>query len=253
MRALILSAGYATRLYPLTLNKPKPLLKIGDLAIIDYIVEKFERLNMIQEIIVVTNKRFYSQFKEWARDKKSNIKDKTVKIISDGTTSEENKLGAIGDIDFVIRKQGLKEDLLVIAGDNLFEQGLSDFLRFAAIKSPASTIGLHRIKDMALAKHYGCVEIDRHSKLRRFEEKSSKPLSGLTAMCLYYLSRKHLKLMDEYASAGNNLDAPGYFIKYLAEKDEVYGFEFKGNWYDIGSIASHKEAVKNFKYDGRLA
>lgn len=243
-----MAAGYATRLYPLTIAQPKSLLPIGGLSIIDYIVRKIEKLKSIEEIIVITNQKFYQHFEKWSKEVRGKTKRAALRIISDGTTSEENKLGAIRDIDFVISNYlGKNEDILVVAGDNLFEQSLSEFLKFSLTKSPASTIGLHRINDISLAKHYGCVEVDRYSKITCFEEKSSNPLSVLAAMCLYCLSSKHLEMINEYIKGGNNLDAPGHFISWLADKDSVYGFEFKGKWYDIGDRVSYESAVRNFK------
>lgn len=248
MKSLILAAGYATRLYPLTINKPKPLLEVGGLPIIHYILKKLKKLKLIDEIIIVSNQRFHHQFKEWLEGSKiSKAGCKRMAVISDGTTSQENKLGAIRDIDFAIRKEEITEDLLVIAGDNLFEEDMSGFMKFAMRKSPASTIGLHRIKDMTQVGRYGCVEVDSSSIIKRFWEKCPGPLSGLVAMCLYYLSCKHIQMLNEYIKGGNNLDAPGYFIRWLVEKDRVYGFEFEGAWYDIGDKISYLEAVRKFK------
>lgn len=241
MRALILAAGYGTRLYPLTLDKPKALLDVAGKPIIQYIIEKLNKIRFIDEIIVVTNDRFYNQFKDWAQ------KDALITLINNGTTSQENRLGAIKDIDLVVRKCNIKDDILVIGGDNLFENGLAKFLRFAVDKSPASSVGLYDIQKSDLAKQYGCVELDRDSKIIRFEEKSCRPLSTLAAMCLYYISAKHLKFLEDYINKGDNLDAPGHFIKWLALKDSVYGYIFDGAWFDIGDIDSYEEAVEKIR------
>src|SRR3990167_6352477 len=159
MKALLLAAGYATRLYPLTLDKPKPLLSVGKRPIIDYIIEKIKKIKAIDEIFVVTNHKFYKHFKIWARQNK--ISHQRLIVIDDATTSNDDRLGSVGDIDFVIENQRVKDDLLVIGADNIFDAELSDFIKFSVLKKDSNSAGLYDLTDKKLASNYGVVCIDK--------------------------------------------------------------------------------------------
>jgi len=240
MKALILAAGYATRLYPLTKDYPKPLLKIGKRPIIDYIVDKLQAVDEINEISVVTNSRFISCFQNWARSLKIN---KRLTLIDDLTKNIDDRRGAIGDIDFVIRKNHNKEDLLVIGGDNLFDGGLKVFLNFAKSKKPHPVIGVFNIKNKLQARQYGVVKLDKNHKIINFEEKPKKPKTALVAMCLYYFPKEKLRLIKKYLSNRKNKnDATGFYIDWVSKREPAYGFVFDGRWYDIGHHKSYNEA-----------
>lgn len=246
MKALILAAGYATRLYPLTENMPKPLLKIAGRPMIDYIVDKLKEINEVDEIFIVTNAKFFNHFKKWARE--INF-DGKIKIINDGTKSEDSRIGAIGDINLVIKRERIKDDLLIVGGDNLFTWGLGDFVSYALGKKPALTVGLYDVKNKAAASRYGVAGINRDRRIINFEEKPSLPKSRLAAMCLYYFPREKLSLTGEYLRGIKNLcknDATGNYIRWLYAKEPVYGFVFRGRWYDIGHVDAYKTADKVF-------
>jgi len=241
VKALILAAGYATRLYPLTLNKAKPLLSVGEKSMIDHLVDKINEIQKIDKIYVVTNQKFSQQFEDWARAKK-NLKP--IEIINDKTLSNDDRLGAIGDIALSIKDKAVKDDLMVVAGDNLFKFSLRKFLDFAQQKSPFPTIAVHDIKKKEFASLYGVLEIDNSAKIIRFEEKPKEPRSTLVSTCVYYFPEKKLNLVDKYLSSSEKSDAPGNYIKWLAENEGAYAFAFSEAWYDIGSKASYEEVKK---------
>jgi len=240
MKALILAAGYATRLYPLTKDYPKPLLKIGRRPIIEYIIDKLQAIEELDEIIIVTNSKFIRYFKEWARG--LNTK-KRISLVDDLTKDIEDRRGAIGDMDFAVRKKYNKNDLLVIGGDNLFDTGLKAFLNFAESKKNHLVIGTFNIKDKNQAKNYGVVRLDKNNRIVDFKEKPKRPKTTLVAMCLYYFPQSKLKLIKEYLKDRNNKnDATGFYIDWVSKKEAVYGFVFDGRWYDIGHHKSYNEA-----------
>jgi glucose-1-phosphate thymidylyltransferase len=249
MNALILAAGYATRLYPLTLNKAKPLLEVGGKPMIEWLFDNLVSVPGLGTVYVVTNNKFAKDFQNWAnayedRKRESTSKIK-IKVINDGSTSDDDKLGAIGDINLVLTREGLTNaDLLVVAGDNLFEQPLTDFVN-AAKNSPA-TVAVHDVGDLEAMKKYGTVTIDNKGVITNFEEKPKQPKSTLAAVALYYYSRETLPLFTTYLAAGNNPDQPGLFLQWLYTRKSVGTFEIKGRWLDIGSKETLENADKIF-------
>lgn len=230
MKALILAAGYGTRLYPLTLNKPKPLLRVGSKTITDRLVEKIDRLDEIDEIYIVTNQKFAPQFADWIKD--SSYK-KPIKVINDRTLTNETRLGAIGDIELVVREAKIEDDILIVGGDNLFEFDLMDFIKFARSKN-GTAITLRDVKDLKEAQKYGVVSLDENKRVTEFVEKPQRPKSTLAAMCLYYFPKDKLNLLKRYLKTGRDKDAPGHYISWLSENDVVFGYTFEGEWFDIG-------------------
>lgn len=245
MKALILAAGYAVRLYPLTKQYPKPLLKIGNRAIIDYIIDKIECLDEIDEVIIVTNSKYFPVFKKWAAKKRT---AKKISLIDDLTSTPQDKRGAIGDMDFSIDTAKIKDGLLVIGGDNLFEDNLKGFLSFAKKIKTYPVIGIYDIEDLKQANRYGVIRLDKNNKVIDFKEKPKVPKSSLVAMCLYYFPKSKLKLVKEYLDfKKNKSDATGFYIDWLSRKYSVYGFVFKEQWYDIGDKSFLNKAKQKFK------
>lgn len=248
MKALILAAGYATRLYPLTRDFPKPLLKVGRRPIIDYIVGKIEGVKEVDTIFVITNDRFFSRFQKWASALKT---DKDIKIINDRTKGEKEKLGAIGDMFYALKHERIDDDLLVVGGDNLFDGSLSGFVKFAKEKGGSPCVGLYDIKSREQAKKYGVAYIDEDNKILDFKEKPKEPVSALIAMCLYYFPRARAGLIGEYMSdRKNNQDASGFYIDWLRGRCPVYGFVFSGRWFDIGHHNLYNQAKLQFAKPG---
>ena len=245
MKILILAAGYGTRLYPLVKDIPKPLLIVSHQSIIDHLLEKIQVLKGVSEIIVVTNNKFYSNFKEWAEQKRSFTIP--LRILNDRTNSSEDRLGSVGDIHFAIENHPMNEDLLVMGGDNLFDFPLGEFITFARGHSPHVSIGLFDIKDIKEATNFGVVVLDEGGKVLAFEEKPKKPKSTLIAMCLYFFPLNSLGRVAKYLKKTKKSDKAGDYIRWLAQENTVYGFKFFGKWYDIGSIESYREAQERFR------
>jgi glucose-1-phosphate thymidylyltransferase len=245
MKALILAAGYATRLYPLTKEYPKPLLKVGRRPIINYIIDRISILKDVNEIIVVTNSKFMPIFKKWAAGIK--IKQRLI-LVDDLTKNHTDRLGAIGDMNFAIEQKHITDDLLVVGGDNLFDGGLGDFLSFAKAKNNSPVIGAYDIKDKEQAKKYGVIKMGEQSRIIDFKEKPKAPGSTLIAMCLYYFPKGKLGLVRQYLeSKTDKYDAAGFYIDWLRKKEKVYGFVFNGRWYDIGHHEVYSQAKERFK------
>lgn len=244
MKALVLAAGYATRLYPLTKEYPKSLLKAGEKTILDYIIEKLERIDKINEIIVITNSKFIGYFRKWARDSQAK---KRLVLVDDLTKSIADRRGAIGDMNFAIAKKRIKEDLLVIGGDNLFNGDLQKFISFARAKKKSPAVGIYRLEDKREAARYGVVKLDQENRVVDFQEKPKMPQSSFVAMCLYYFPKEKLRLIREYLKTQTEKhDATGFYIDWLRRKVRVYGFIFKGRWFDIGDAKFYREAKKVF-------
>jgi len=249
MNALILAAGYATRLYPLTSNKAKPLLEVGGKPIIQWLFDNLASVPNLGTVYIVTNNKFASDFQNWAnayedRNRRSMSKSK-IKIVNDGSTSDDDKLGAIGDINLVLTREDLADDdLLIIAGDNLFQQPLREFVE--AAKRSQATVAVHDVGNLEAMKKYGTVTVDKNGVITNFEEKPEKPKSTLAAVALYYYSREVLPLFTTYLAAGNNPDQPGLFLQWLYTRRPVNTFEIKGRWLDIGSKETLENADKIF-------
>jgi glucose-1-phosphate thymidylyltransferase len=245
MNVLILAAGYATRLYPLTLNKAKPLLEVAGKPIIEWVLDNLVDVPELETIYVVTNDKFAGAFQNWAvrfNDRQPQFK---FKIVNDGSKSDDDKLGAIGDISLVITRENLtKSDVLIVAGDNLFSESLIDFVNYA--RKTEATVGVYDVGDLEAIKKYGNIGINAERTITHFEEKPTKPRNTLAAIALYYYSPKVLSLIPTYLAAGNNPDQPGRFVQWLYTRQAVKTFQIKGKWVDIGSKETLQDADKIF-------
>ena len=245
MKVLILAAGYGTRLYPLVKDTPKALLEINNKSLLDYIFDRIKNIEGLNEVFLVTNDKFASAFEQWSKHQKSI--SCPITIVNDGTKTPEDRLGSIGDIDFVLKHAKVGDDLLVIGSDNIFDFNIDDYVRFARERAPSITVGLYDIGDKSGATQFGVVELGEGGKIASFEEKPEHPKSSLVAMCFYYLPARSLGLIGEYLSQSQKSDKAGDYISWLCGKNNVYGFNFAGKWYDIGSIEAYKEAQEKFK------
>ncbi len=234
MKALILAAGYATRLRPLTDDVPKMLLPLAERPMLDYLVDRLREVDDLDEIHLVTNARFADAFRDWAPE--------DVTVHDDGTTSNEDRLGAIGDIAFAIERAGLEgEDLLIVAGDNLIGYSLAQFVDFWRGKD-GSAIAVRDLGDRELLKQYGVVELDDDDRVVGLEEKPSEPKSDLAATAAYLYRAEHLARLPGYLAEGNPPDAPGNFMVWLHTREPVYGYRAEGEWHDIGDLRQLLEA-----------
>jgi glucose-1-phosphate thymidylyltransferase len=244
MKILILAGGYGTRLYPIVKDTPKALLEVCGKTLIDHVLEKFYKLPGVEEVCVVTNDKFHALLKAWA-DKKT-AAPFAIRVISDGTKTPEERLGAVGDILFVLDREKGVTDWLVAGSDNLFDQGVDEFVRFAASKAPHATVGAYDIREVAAASKYGVLALSSDGRLASLEEKPKAPKSSLISMCLYYFPKEALALIRRYVDETHTTDTTGGCIQWLYAKSPVYGFKFQGKWYDIGSLESYDQAQKSF-------
>ena len=247
MKAVILAAGYATRLYPLTLDRPKALLPVGGRPMIERLLERLSEVGGLDRIYLVTNSKFAATFRDWAAGRGE--KEGVVQIVDDGTSTEESRLGAIGDLALTIRESVLDDDLIVLAGDNLFTESLAPFADFGREKgSPA--LGVYDVGDLEAIRRYNAIELDADDRVRFFEEKPERPRSTLTGIALYFYPRSSLGLVGEYLEAGNNPDQPGHLVEWLYPRVPVYAWRVPGHWYDIGSKETLAEADRAFTPTG---
>lgn len=239
MKAIILAAGYATRLYPLTENQPKPLLAVGEKPIIEHILDKVNNVKEIDQIFIVTNNKFTPHFDKWLQAYKQN---KPIKIINDGTTSNEDRLGAVGDVNFVLEKENIQDEVMVIAGDNLFEFELTNLMNYFNQKN-TSVVALYDLKDKnKVAKKLGIAITDPNSKIIEFEEKPENPKTTLASTGCYIFKKQDAQHLSSYVKNSERWDNPGDFLKWLMDKSPIHGFTFTERWFDIGSFEALEEA-----------
>lgn len=244
MKCLILAAGYATRLYPLTENFPKPLLKVGDKAILDWLVDDVSDSGLVDEFVVISNHKFSSCFTEWAaaRKKAGNVK---ITIVDDGTSTNETRLGAVVDIRFAIEELGLDDDMLVIAGDNVLDFSLRKFISYS-IARDSSCIMRYFEPDEKRLRKCGVVEIDASDRILSMEEKPSDPKSHWCCPPFYYYKKDDARLVRKGIEAGCGTDAPGSFIAWLASIVPVHAMEMPGKRFDIGDIESYHQVCQEY-------
>jgi glucose-1-phosphate thymidylyltransferase len=245
MNVLILAAGYATRLYPLTLNKAKPLLDVAGKPMVAWVVDNLRGIEGIETIYIVTNAKFAKDFETWTKEYRAVHPEFQFKIINDGSTSDDDKLGAIGDINLVLtREQIAGTDLVVVGGDNLFSESLSNFVKSA--RGSEAAVAVYDVGDLEAIKKYNNLEVDKDGVIIHFEEKPKQPMNTLTAIALYYYSPNVLADFPTYIAAGNNPDQPGRFIQWLYPQKSVKTVRISGKWFDVGSKETLEEANKIF-------
>lgn len=242
MKCVILAAGYATRLYPLTENFPKPLLEVAGKPILDWLIDDMAGTGMVEEYIVISNHKFAHIFEEWAAKKS----DATIRVIDDGTTSNETRLGAVKDIQFAIEQLQLDDDLLVMAGDNLLDFSLGEFMRYGKEKNATCVMRYYEASEARLHKT-GVIEIDANDGILSFEEKPAQPKSHWCVPAFYYYTREDSRLIKKGIESGCGTDAPGSFIAWLSGQTKVYAWEMPGRRYDIGNLESYEEVKQNYK------
>jgi glucose-1-phosphate thymidylyltransferase len=243
MKAILLVAGYATRLYPLTKTMPKALLNIGGKPILTYIYEQIETLDAVDEVFVVSNHKFYDHFVQWADTLNGS---KAITVIDDGTTNEDNRRGAIGDIKFTIDQKKINDDIVVVAGDNFFTYKLKDMYDYyASVKDDC--VCVKEIDDIEELKAFAVANLDENNKITQLEEKPQQPKSNTAVFATYMYTKDTIQLFEKYLSEGNKPDAPGYFVEWLYRKKPVYAYKFQGECYDIGTPESYEEVGNLYK------
>ncbi|MFL6230350.1 MAG: nucleotidyltransferase family protein [Pyrinomonadaceae bacterium] len=246
MKLIVLGAGYATRLYPLTLNQPKPLLEVAGKPMMEHVLDNLARVPEIDGIIVVTNAKFAGHFERWAegyRASRQSALDFT--IVNDNSTDDSNKLGAIGDLNLVLTRERINDDIIVVAGDNLFSDGLEGFAEFGRAKD-APVLAVYDVGSLEEIKKYNSIEVDGEGRITFFEEKPAEPKSTLTGIALYYYPQSVLPLIGHYIAEGNNPDQPGRLVQWMYQRTPFYTWRVPGLWYDIGSKEMLEEANRIF-------
>jgi len=241
VKGLLLAGGYATRLRPLTDTIAKPLLPLGGRPIVDWIVDRLDEAGVVTELHVVTNAVYAAAFERWASGR-------SIAVWNDGTTSNEDRLGALGDIALAIDRGRLGgDDLLVIAADNLFEFSVADYVEFWRGKESGSALAVHRLADPSAASLYGVVELDGDDRVIGLEEKPEHPRSDLVSTAMYLFHRDHVALLAGYLAEGNPPDPPGRFLEWLHVRVPVFGYRFSESWFDIGNPAQLLEADNRYR------
>lgn len=246
MKAIILAAGYATRLYPLTKTMPKALLDVGSKPILDHILDNVEQIPAVDEIFIVTNEKFYTHFTEWKDQRTGGL---PITVLNDGTTTEDTRLGAIGDLKFTIDNAKISDDIIVLAGDNLIDFSILGFYDFYK-QVESDCVCVTRIPKEE-TNRMGIVLTDENKKIIDFEEKPEKAKSDLGAFAIYIYKKETLKMIDKYLDEGNNPDAPGNLPAWLYKRQPVYAYEFKGDCYDIGTHEAYEEVQELYKDLGK--
>lgn len=241
MKCLILAAGYATRLYPLTENFPKPLLTIGNKTILDWLIDDIDTAGLVDEYVIISNHKYVQHFNLWAEHKSQKIT-----VVDDGTESNETRLGAVKDIQFAIDQLKLDDDMLVIAGDNLLDFSLTKFIAYSKQKNTSCIMRYYEPDDKKLLKS-GVVTIDDNDRILNMTEKSPVPATHWCCPPFYYYTQTDVKLVQKGIDSGCGTDAPGSYIAWLCEETTVHAMEMPGKRYDIGNLESYEKVMKEYK------
>ena len=239
MTCIILAAGYATRMYPLTLNYPKPLLEVGGKKIIDWLIEDLEKAG-VERTVVVSNHKFISQFQAWAEGRENII------VLDDGSEDNDHRLGAVKDIEFAIEKANIDDDIVVLAGDNVLNFSLSSFIDYGR-KKKTSCIMRHEEKDKNKLRKTGVIEINEDELVLGMEEKPKEPKSNWAVPPFYYYTKEDKDLIKEGIASGCGTDAPGSFVSWLVKTRPVHAYRMIGERFDVGSIEGYEKIKKEYK------
>lgn len=245
MKVIILAAGYATRLYPLTLNQPKPLLAVAGKPMIDHVLDRLLPGSEAEDVYVVTNAKFTPHFEAWAAKARTQRPNTRVHVVNDLSTDEQSRLGAIGDLHLVLNRERIDDDVIVVAGDNLFSEDLGDF-HVSCRRASGPVLGIYDVGSLEAARKYGVVALSPEGVIQQFVEKPPEPPSSLIGIALYYYPQTTLPLIRQYISEGNNPDQPGRLVQWLYPRLPVQTWRVPGLWFDIGSKETLEEADQVF-------
>ena len=241
MKCLILAAGYATRLYPLTENFPKPLLKVGEKTILDWLLDDIDTAGFVDEYIVISNHKFAPHFEEWA-----GAHHLPITVVDDGTSTNETRLGAVCDIQFAIEKLHLDDDMLIIAGDNVLDFSLTHFLRYAKEKGTSCTMRYYEADTKRLTKS-GVAELGDGDVLVSLEEKPAEPKSHWCTPPFYFYKAEDARKIKDAIADGCGTDAPGSLVAWMCKHSVLHSMEMPGSRYDIGNLESYEMVKATYK------
>lgn len=241
MKCVILAAGYATRLYPLTENFPKPLLKVGEKTILDWLLEDIHTSGAVDGYIVISNHKFAAHFEVWTAGHSLPIT-----VVDDGTSTNETRLGAVCDIQFAIDQLKLGDDLLIIAGDNVLDFSLTRFIAYAQEKNTSCTMRYYEPDENKLHKT-GVSEIDEADRLLSMEEKPANPKSHWCTPPFYFYKAADVKRIKEAIADGCGTDAPGSLVAWMCQHSTLHSMEMPGSRYDIGNLESYQKVQETYR------
>ena len=245
MKLIILAAGYATRLYPLTINQPKPLLKVSERPMIEHVIDHLKDVPELTGVIIISNEKFHGHFEKWASDYQISGQNIPITVVNDKSTDENNRLGAIGDMVFAMNDQSVDEDVIVVAGDNLFSQSIKAFGEFC-LEKKAPVLGVYDVGRLEDTKKYSEVHTDMNGHITSFEEKPEHPSTTVIGIALYYYPKDLIPTIKRYVEDGHNADQPGRLVQWLYPRIPVFTWSLPGLWYDIGSKETLEEANRIF-------
>lgn len=243
MICVVLAAGYATRLYPLTKNFPKPLLDVNEKTVLDWLLEDIDGIDEITEYVIISNHKFYDHFEKWS---KNNKLTKKIRVVDDGSIDNNTRLGAVKDIAFAVDKLKIDDDLMVLAGDNVLEFSLRHFYDFYKEKN-ATSVMRYWVEDKSTLSKYGIATVDEDSKILNFKEKPQNPDSNWAVPPFYIYKREDVPMINKAINNGSETDAPGSFIEWLCTQTTVYAYSMPGKRFDIGNVQSYEQVKKDFK------
>jgi len=247
MHLVVLAAGYATRLYPLTLTRPKALLEVAGKPMIEWVLDNLRPIRSIDRAVVVSNDKFASNLEEWAAPYHVRHPHPALTVLNDGSTDESNRLGAIGDLGLAITRCPIDDDLIVVASDNLFSQTLGPFEEVCNRRA-APVVALYDVGSLEAITKYNAITVDETGRITFFEEKPRHPQSTRTAIALYYYPKSVVPLITKYLRDGNNPDQPGHLVQWLYTRTPFYTWELPGIWFDVGSAETLEEANRIFEH-----
>ena len=245
MKLIILAAGYATRLYPLTINQPKPLLEVSERPMIEHVIDHLKDVPELTGVIIISNEKFHGHFEKWASDYQISGQNIPITVVNDKSTDENNRLGAIGDMVFAMNDQSVDEDVIVVAGDNLFSQSIKAFGEFC-LEKKAPVLGVYDVGRLEDTKKYSEVHTDMNGHITSFEEKPEYPTTTVIGIALYYYPKDLIPTIKKYVEDGHNADQPGRLVQWLYPRIPVFTWSLPGLWYDIGSKETLEEANRIF-------
>jgi len=245
MRIVVLASGFAPKLYPLTLTQPKALLLLAGRPMLNHVMDQLSVADEPLQVHLVVNARFVAHFRKWLGTYVPPHRGMDLRLVDDGSTDESNKLGAVGDLEFVIRQEKLDDDLIVVAADNIFSESLGGFVQFCRGRTNP-VLGIYDVGSLDQARKYGVVESDRDGRLLNFVEKPENPQGRHVGVGLYYYPKATLPLIKQYLDERQNPDHPGRLVQWMHSQVRFHVWSVPGTWYDIGSKETLEEANRIF-------
>lgn len=245
MKAIILAADPVSGLHPMTLTRPRPLLEVAHRPVIEHTLRNLASIEELNRVYIVTHEQFVSPFERWAETYRASHPGPEIRIVNDGSDGESTSLGALGDLNLVLTSEGIDDDVLVMAGDNLFSINLEDLVTFGR-RENAPALATYDVGNLRHLNEFNSIQTDGQGRITFFEEKSSTPVSTTTAVGLYYYPQSALPLIRRYIEEGNRLDRPGRLVQWMYSRTPFYAWEMPGAWYDISSRETLEEANRVF-------